>query len=459
MPSGHHPPLDSSDSVTSRKALERRLRVLERRCQRKRKDRRHRPDRSPSTRRSRARTRSSRSRSRSSRNSHSAERSRVTHRERARRLRYPVHRRSRSRSAHATAASTNFHATSTDHTGDVSPAAWFRVTHGDRTRRSPSHRSHPYSTPAVGSAIFRATSTDNIGDSRSAEHSPLPHTPEGASAEDIGLGSPHGAVAPSADTLVVQDPLLEAEILDILGADPSALPTSELSFHTALASRWIHFLTHGLDTVVKKELKQKYTVPANCAALQAPLLNPELRPALPLVVGRKDRAASLTQTQLGLGLVPLGQAMHLLLQPMPSPPPDKLLALLSDAAKIITDSFYHLTQSRRHNILNSINKTAKETLQQASTDAYLFGNELGERLKAAKALLRSCNDLKPAPKPSTSLLTTRFPAAPSAKKKKKKGGGGYPNPPPARPPSRPPPQTIFLKHYTAYDILVRLVGS
>ncbi|KAJ3648380.1 hypothetical protein Zmor_020189 [Zophobas morio] len=108
MPSGHHPPSDYSDSVTSRKTLERRLRALERRCERKRKHRRNWPDISPSTRRSRARTRTSRSRSRSSRNSHSAARSRVTHREHARRLRYLVHRRSRSRSAHATAASTNF---------------------------------------------------------------------------------------------------------------------------------------------------------------------------------------------------------------------------------------------------------------------------------------------------------------------------------------------------------------
>ena len=188
--------------------------------------------------------------------------------------------------------------------------------------------------------------------------------------------------------------------MTILGADPSATQITEFALHTALASRWTHYIANGLDSSEKLALKNKYSLPKNCPNLQAPILNSELVPALPVVVVKKDNHALSAQQQVGLALAPLGQALNILLTATPSQP--ELLSLVSDATKILTDSLYHMSKSRRHTVLPHLNKSAKETLLTSQTDTYLFGEALAERLKTAKALQKSGYDLKaPPPAPPT----------------------------------------------------------
>lgn len=64
----------------------------------------------------------------------------------------------------------------------------------------------------------------------------------------------------------------------------------------------------------------------------------------------------------------------------------------NDAAKILCDLLHSETQSRRALIANVINKELKDSLQ-GNPDALLFGEGLTERIKEAKAVQRSAQDL------------------------------------------------------------------
>lgn len=82
------------------------------------------------------------------------------------------------------------------------------------------------------------------------------------------------------------------------------------------------------------------------------------------------------------------------------------IKLVSDAGKLLLD--FHQTQSvtRRELIAINLRKDLKDTLTNVSSDGWLFGDKLFDRIKAAKELERSSLDLKhkvfkkPAPRPS-----------------------------------------------------------
>lgn len=55
-----------------------------------------------------------------------------------------------------------------------------------------------------------------------------------------------------------------------------------------------------------------------------------------------------------------------------------------------------MSRSRRYNIAQNLNRSVKDTLQNDTPGEYLFGADLGERIKTAKAVQKSSQDLQPA---------------------------------------------------------------
>ncbi|CAH2010457.1 unnamed protein product, partial [Acanthoscelides obtectus] len=78
--------------------------------------------------------------------------------------------------------------------------------------------------------------------------------------------------------------------------------------------------------------------------------------------------------------------------------------LASDASRLLLDFYHKYSVIRRDLLILNLRKDLKETLTNVSADGWLFGKDLGERIKATKDIEKSGLDLKPTrvSRPSTS---------------------------------------------------------
>ncbi|KAJ8927561.1 hypothetical protein NQ314_019956 [Rhamnusium bicolor] len=68
--------------------------------------------------------------------------------------------------------------------------------------------------------------------------------------------------------------------------------------------------------------------------------------------------------------------------------------MLSDAGRMLAEVHHAESESRRNLVSVDINRQFKDTLTNVSVDGWLFGENLEDRVQAAKALERSSADLK-----------------------------------------------------------------
>lgn len=78
------------------------------------------------------------------------------------------------------------------------------------------------------------------------------------------------------------------------------------------------------------------------------------------------------------------------------------LELLSDVSRILADLQHGESTIRKSLILTNLNASLKNVLSATTADEWLFGKQLEEKLKSAKALENSRRELKPTPKAQTS---------------------------------------------------------
>ena len=67
---------------------------------------------------------------------------------------------------------------------------------------------------------------------------------------------------------------------EILGVDPLTIKSLGSEIHQEIANRWRDFLKNDIEKTDRKELIEKYPVPANVPALNAPKVNPDLQGCL-----------------------------------------------------------------------------------------------------------------------------------------------------------------------------------
>ncbi|KAL4721636.1 hypothetical protein ACJJTC_002289 [Scirpophaga incertulas] len=147
-----------------------------------------------------------------------------------------------------------------------------------------------------------------------------------------------------------QVPELDSELMEILGKDPSCTKEYGDNIQKDLAIRLNHIATFGLSKEIRKELKDKYLILANCKLIKPPTLNPEIKASLIESQTKRDK----------------GEIQH-------------------------TDSV-----SRRLFILSTVKKDLKDQLQKTEIDEILFGSNLAEILKSAKLINKSGADIRAA---------------------------------------------------------------
>lgn len=192
----------------------------------------------------------------------------------------------------------------------------------------------------------------------------------------------------------IEEVPIDAEELEILGEDPASNKPKEFKLHSGLASRWEACIRSGLDKEKRAELLKIYSREGNCP-LEAPTLNAELLSSLNEMAVKRDRHFVDSQCLIGSALSALGTAITLLLNDKKeSVDRNELLKLMCDAGKLMTDLHHKESVARKAYILPGLDKRARTILGKVETDKFLFGEDLAEKLKSAKAIEKAGLDLK-----------------------------------------------------------------
>ncbi|XP_072940982.1 uncharacterized protein [Epargyreus clarus] len=185
---------------------------------------------------------------------------------------------------------------------------------------------------------------------------------------------------------------LDDATLDILGADPLATKAFGKDIQKDVAVRFEFITTSGLNKDVRKELLESYLPPTNCRLIDAPSLNPEIKAAITEIVLKRDKAMQGKQKQISCAISSLSEAItHVLSK---EPKDQIILKLLMDTGRILCDAQHNESVTRRNFILASLKKELKDQLQLTKIEDLLFGKDLSETLKAAKAINKSGAELK-----------------------------------------------------------------
>lgn len=180
--------------------------------------------------------------------------------------------------------------------------------------------------------------------------------------------------------------------MEILGIDPTQAEKYGKDIQKDLAVRFEHGATSGLTKEIRKEFTDKYLVPGNCKLVDAPTLNPEVKAALSEAVTKRDKAIETKQKLMSSAISSLGEAITQLLTAKEKN--SNLLRLLMDTGRILCDCQHNDTVTRRNYVIYSVKKEMKEYLQNTKVDNFLFGQNLSDTLKTAKAIHKSGAELK-----------------------------------------------------------------
>ncbi|XP_069365303.1 uncharacterized protein [Maniola hyperantus] len=222
----------------------------------------------------------------------------------------------------------------------------------------------------------------------------IPHRADSIEPEVCGgepLPSPPAAAAAST----------VPELTEITNAPPSADPELLLALgdfepesnewgpeiYEDIAKRWEPILKEGLKKEVREELLKKCLFPKNCPLLKPPVLNPEISAMLTESARNRDTRVLKKQNQLACALTVLSKTMSDMLTKQIEAP--AILKNLADAGKLIADSHYLETETRRSLVTPMVDKTFIEPFKNRKRDSHLFGEKLGDFIKSSRGIQKT----------------------------------------------------------------------
>lgn len=188
-----------------------------------------------------------------------------------------------------------------------------------------------------------------------------------------------------------QTPISEG-FLNIFGEDPHHKNDETFDLHPAIASRWQFIIQKGLTSEQSVEINSKYQKPSNLQ-LNPPDINPEIVSIMSMAHKNKDNSLVNLQKQIGLALLTLGHSLGELITTANSN--SKIVDPLWDSARVLANTFHEITEKRKLFILPLVNYNMKVILEQTeTTKEYLFGDNLTDKIKAAKSIESTSKNLK-----------------------------------------------------------------
>lgn len=191
----------------------------------------------------------------------------------------------------------------------------------------------------------------------------------------------------ASETTGVDDESFNPDLVQALGdVEPDTAEFGD-NLHTDVAKQFEKILLNGLDKGMKEELLKKYLYPKNLLLAKSPELNPEVSGMLAEVCKLRDKRLLAKQTQLGKTLSALGKAITSLLKKEPDIP--DIIRTLNEAGKLLADSHFAETDTRRSVLIPLIDKSLTEPFKDRKRDAFLFGDNLGELVKNSRGIKRT----------------------------------------------------------------------
>lgn len=220
--------------------------------------------------------------------------------------------------------------------------------------------------------------------------------------DEISVNDTHSQLTSNAEPQeTIGDDDHPAELSDkasqLLGVSKRHLKDPSFHFHPELVACWNEILESGLDSKVKKTFEENYPNKGNCP-LKGPELNPELLPLLHKTAQSKDKFLSTNQDLCGRGLVALGKSLCAIFNDENEPiEKNTLLEWLCDSSRMFCELMFQLTKTRKFQVYSYVDEKKKAVLVDSKTDKFLFGEDLGKRIKAATLVEKAGLSLKSTP--------------------------------------------------------------
>ncbi|XP_063365884.1 uncharacterized protein LOC134657665 [Cydia amplana] len=238
--------------------------------------------------------------------------------------------------------------------------------------------------PGTSSSAIAGTSSSAIAGTSSSAVA-------GASAVAIP-GTSTSTVEQADDNKVADTIDLDDDVLQILGDDPSSATIYGKEVRAEIATRFTHVAIEGITKETRKDLLSKYLIPANCVKIGAPKLNPEIKAAISENFAKRDKGIESKQKEMACAISCLSEIITSQLNSKEKN--NDLLQKLIDLGRILCDLQYADSVTRRNFILFSLKKDLKDHLANTKIDTCLFGEDLTETLKSAKAMIKSGGEIK-----------------------------------------------------------------
>lgn len=201
----------------------------------------------------------------------------------------------------------------------------------------------------------------------------------------------------------VEYPKLTDDILELLGEDPTHEEPDKFLVHPALIPRLDHLFSVGLTKEALEALLRRYPTPSNVAHIKAPALNPEVTTILTDYNLKKDGFQAKLQNQIINGTFAVVRALTFLLEQVntgDSALKDNVLPPLYEGVQVLADVVVKMSNTRKLFISPLLSKHVKEIATASPSGGFLYGPDLGDKIKAAKSLEITGKQLK-APSSST----------------------------------------------------------
>ncbi|XP_063374092.1 uncharacterized protein LOC134661827 [Cydia amplana] len=179
----------------------------------------------------------------------------------------------------------------------------------------------------------------------------------------------------------------DPDLIKALGETETEQGEFGVDLQPDIASRFQQILINGLKKETREELLKKYLFPSNVPLAKAPTLNPEVAAMLVETCRLRDKRLYGKQDQLGRALAAVGKALTYLLKK--NPDIAEVISTLNDAGKLIADSHYAETDTRRSVIIPLVDKSLIESFKDRKRDSFLFGDKLGDLVNTSKGIKKT----------------------------------------------------------------------
>lgn len=310
-----------------------------------------------------------------------------------------------------------------------------------------------YSGPQEPEERFTAYYDMPIYDYTSVASPTVPDEPE-PSTEPAELAVTAESSAPAAtgesisnEGMSVPNLNLDPQLLEVLGAFEEEKTDWGEPIVDQIAIRLKPLLLNGLKKEEKENLLKKFPFPKNFTLTKAPTLNAEVNTMLSETNRNRDKRLYNKQNQLGSALSGLTKATSLLLCKEPKIP--EILSILSDTSKILADSHYLETDTRKSLVMPLIDKELVDTFKDRKRDEFLFGDKIGELVKNSRGIRKTGQLIKA---PAANNLNSKGPSSRYRQLQSQKyvtRGGGYQRPYRRRTAPSQPSSAVSRRQQTA----------